>query len=263
MDDGPGRNRRRSRQGATLIHYHGGPITPETAALRAWAGRHAFVSFAHPTQIRLASTVCQSFALDNGAFTAWKAGVAVSDWSTYYAWTAEWLTHPACDFAVIPDVIGGSEMDNDRLLTEWPHGHRGVPVWHLNESIDRLVRLAEWPRVALGSTAEFNASTPSRCLDRLNEALPAICVDGRPITKLHGLRMLNPAITSQVPLTSGDSTNVARNIGMDKAWNGNYQPATRDARAVVLVERIESVATPGRLVERSSLPPTSLFEVVG
>ncbi|EJG4160400.1 hypothetical protein M9530_004977, partial [Escherichia coli] len=56
-----------------MIHYHGGPITPDTCAMRAWKGRHAFISFAHSGQINLAAEYCQSFALDNGAFTAWKA----------------------------------------------------------------------------------------------------------------------------------------------------------------------------------------------
>ena len=37
-----------------MIHYHGGPITPETCAIRAWSGRHAFVSFAAPAQVKLA-----------------------------------------------------------------------------------------------------------------------------------------------------------------------------------------------------------------
>lgn len=54
-----------------MIHYHGGPITPDTCALKAWKGRHAFISFANPGQLALASEVTQSFALDNGAFSFW------------------------------------------------------------------------------------------------------------------------------------------------------------------------------------------------
>lgn len=230
-----------------MIHYHGGPITPETCALRAWRGRHAFVSWAHPVQLELAASVCQSFALDNGAFSLWKSGTAV-DWDDYYGWCAIWLRHPACDWAVIPDVIEGSEAENDALVRAWPHGFAGVPVWHLNESIDRLVRLAEdWPRIALGSAAEYDVSRPSACLARLREALDPISVDGTPLVKLHGLRMLNPAITGKVPLSSADSTNVARNIGMDGAWRGSYAPATKETRTDVLVERIEAVQTPGRM----------------
>lgn len=228
-----------------MIHFHGGPITPETCALRAWSGRHAFVSFAEPRQIEVAASVCQSFALDNGAFSLWKSGTAV-DWAGYYEWAGTWLRHPACDFAIIPDVIEGTEAANDALVAQWPHGDRGVPVWHLNESPGRLARLAaRWSRVALGSAAEYDVSTPSNCLARLADVLPAICdASGFPRTRLHGLRMLNPDIVTRVPLASADSTNVARNIGIDAAWRGNYPPATKEARADVLVARIEQHQSP-------------------
>lgn len=231
-----------------MIHYHGGPITPESCALKAWERRHAFISWAHPHQIELAASICQSFALDNGAFSKWKSNTVV-DWNSYYEWTEEWLTHPACDWAVIPDVIGGTEAENDLLMSNWPHGTRGIPVWHMNESVERLVQLAEnWPRIAIGSAAEFDVSKPSAAVARLDFVLPFISKNGRPITKLHGLRMLNPYITEKIPLSSGDSTNVARNIKIDKAWVGGYQPKTKEARAMVLVERIESAETPDRLV---------------
>lgn len=231
-----------------MIHYHGGPITPESCARRAWQGRHAFVSYAHPAQIELAASVCQSFALDNGAFSLWKAGKA-TDWDGYYTWCDRWLAHPACDWAVIPDVIGGTEDENDELIEQWPHGERGVPVWHLNESPERLARLADgWPRVALGSAAEWDVRHPRKCLQRLAAVWWAVQrPDGSLKTKLHGLRMLAPEITQYVPLASGDSTNVAQNIGIDVRWRGSYPPATKETRADVLVERIEAAPTPAVL----------------
>jgi hypothetical protein len=198
-----------------------------------------------PVQIELAASVCQSFALDNGAFSMWRAGKP-TDWPAYYEWAGRWLQHPACDFAVIPDVIGGTEDENDALIDLWPHGDRGMPVWHLNESIARLARLVnDWPRVALGSAAEWDVRRPKKCLERIGQVFPHIVGHaGYPLAKLHGLRMLNPAITSKVPLASADSTNVARNIGIDSAWTGSYAPATKEARADVLVQRIESTPTP-------------------
>lgn len=228
-----------------MIHYHGGPITPETCTYRAWKGRHAFVSWADDRQLELAAGICQSFALDNGAFSLWRSGKPVN-WEDYYQWADHWLRHPACDFAIIPDVIEGTEAENDVLVRDWPHGHRGVPVWHLNESVDRLVALAaEWPRIALGSAAEFDVSSPRKCLARLAVALPPISdAEGTPLVKLHGLRMLNPKLVTRIPLASADSTNVARNIGIDKAWKGTYQPATNETRADVLVERIEQHQSP-------------------
>lgn len=240
-----------------MIHYHGGPITPETCAVRAWKGRHAFISWADKRQIQLAASICQSFALDNGAFSLWKSGITIN-WDDYYKWTEEWLAHPACDWAIIPDVIGGTEEENDALLKEWPHGHRGVPVWHLNESVERLQSLAdEWPRVALGSAAEYDVSSYKKCLDRIEFCLPSITKNDFLKTKLHGLRMLNPAITKCIPLSSADSTNVARNIGIDKKWKGTYMPSTKEARVDVLIDRIESLTTPHKTI----LPPYDWWEV--
>ncbi len=57
-----------------MIHYHGGPIWPQTAAHALWTRRHGLCSFARPEQTPLMSEVCQSFVLDNGAYTAWKRG---------------------------------------------------------------------------------------------------------------------------------------------------------------------------------------------
>lgn len=235
-----------------MIHYHGGPITPDTCAIRAWRGRHAFVSFAATQQMNLAAEYCQSFAFDNGAFSFWKAGRAV-DWLGFYVWVDTWRNHPGFDFAVIPDVIDGSEDENDRLLKDWPFPlWQSAAVWHVNESIERLVRLASsYPRVCIGSSGEYDVTKPTAFLAQMAEVLPAICdTAGRPICKLHGLRMLNPAIFSKLPLASADSTNVARNIGIDKAWRGTYQPASKETRAQILVERIEqfnSASTLGRI----------------
>lgn len=189
----------------------------------------------------LAAEHCQSFALDNGAFTFWKRGGGVC-WTDYYLWVLRWRTHPGFDFAVVPDVIDGSEEENDTLLAEWPFPrHQAAAVWHINESIDRLIRLAgEWPRVAIGSSGEFDVTKPEAFLMRAHEAISAI-LDGRrrPVCKLHGLRMLNPELFSRLPLASADSTNVARNIGLDAAWRGTYSPASKETRTSILVERIE------------------------
>ena len=225
-----------------MIHYHGGPITPDTCAIRAWKSRHAFISFAHPGQIGLASEHCQSFAIDNGAFSFWKAKKQ-TDWNNYYDFIKAWRTHPGFDFAVIPDVIEGSETENDKLLSEWGFAkHEGLAVWHTNESIDRLIRLAnEWPRVGIGSSGKYDAAKVQKLLARINEVLPYILDDyKRPICKLHGLRMLNPKIFTKLPLSSADSTNVARNIGIDLKWRGTYQPHSKETRTSILIERIES-----------------------
>lgn len=234
-----------------MIHYHGGPITPDTCAMKAWKARHAFISFAHSGQINLASEYCQSFALDNGAFTAWKAaGKNKIDWRDYYEFVARWKNHPGFDFAIIPDVIDGGEEENEALLDEWPHGEFfGAPVWHMNESDERFIRLCnEYPRVAIGSCGDYDVKRPNLAVARMKDLIRHV-VDqhGQPITKLHGLRMLNPLIFTKLPLASADSTNVARNIGIDKACSGAYAPASKETRAALMVERIESHNSPGSL----------------
>lgn len=235
-----------------MIHYHGGPITPDTCAIKAWRGRHAFISFAHAGQMNLAAEICQSFAIDNGAFTAWKAAGRKNliDWSGYYSFIEKWKNHPSFDFAIIPDVIDGGENENDELLNNWPHGKViGVPVWHMNESDDRFIRLCrEYPRVALGSCGEYDVKTPTKAVLRLKDLIRHVTDKfGQPTAKLHGLRMLSPLIFTRLPLASADSTNVARNIGIDKAWSGAYAPASKETRAALLVERIESYNSPGSL----------------
>lgn len=222
-----------------MIHYHGGPIWPEKAAVRVWSSRHSFVSFARPEQIEVAAGVCQSFALDNGAFSLWRAGKP-TDWPGYYAWCEQWLSHPGCDWAVIPDVIDGDEKANDDLIAEWPFKALGVPVWHMHETVERLVRLCgEWPRVALGSSGEFSKVGDVRWWRRIGDAMDAVCSGGRPAAKLHGLRMLNSDVFCRLPLSSADSTNVARNVSMDSAWRGTYTPASKETRGQILAERIE------------------------
>lgn len=225
-----------------MIHYHGLPITPATTARAAIHGGHAFVSFRHPDQLGLAIECCQSFAVDNGAFSAWKDANPITDWSEYYRWVEKIMFTPSFDWAVIPDVIDGDESQNDELLAEWPFTDYGVPVWHLHESVDRLYRLATaYPRVALGSSGVWSTIGSPSWWRRMDEALTEICTNGQPCTKLHGLRMLDPEIFSRLPLASADSTNIARNVGMDGAWRGTYTPPNKDARAQVMRQRIESV----------------------
>lgn len=232
-----------------MIHYHGLPITPATAAEVAVRAGHAFVSFAHPGQMGLAVAGCQSFALDNGAFSAWRAGRPTTDWAPYYEFAAAGRRQPACDFAVIPDVIDGSEADNDRLVDAWPLPQWfGAPVWHLHESLDRLSRLAEtWPRVCLGSSGDYAQVGTARWWRRMGHAMRTVCDDaGHPRCKLHGLRMLNPEIFRQFPFASADSTNIGQNIGIDSKWRGTYAPPTKEARVQLMRSRIESVNAPER-----------------
>lgn len=233
-----------------MIHYHGGPITPRSVAIQAWSRRHAMVSFANPQQIELAAEVCQSFALDNGAYPLFTGGSGDVDVVAYAKWVCNWSQHPGFDWCLIPDKIDGSEAQNDELIKNW-YEHvdtskvESVPVFHMHESLDRLHGLVvEWRRVAIGSSGEFWQVGSDKWWARMHELMGVACYrGGTPKCKLHGLRMLDPTIFSQLPLSSADSTNVARNIGIDVRWSGPYVPASKETRALVLIDRIEAHAS--------------------
>ncbi len=235
-----------------MIHYHGGPITPMPVGLACWKSRHAMVSYARDEQMALAAEICQSFALDNGAFAAWGNGQPFN-LHGYLRFAAKWWRHPGFDWALLPDVIDGTEEQNDELIDktlELMPLHRSywVPVWHLHESLLRLDRLSEqWPRVALGSSGDWSDPGSKGWWNRIAEAMEILCdKDGTPKVKIHGLRMMDPTIFSHVPFSSVDSTSVARNTGRDTKWKGPYEPLTETTRAMVLVDRIESHASANR-----------------
>lgn len=225
-----------------MIHYHGTPIggTRQDVA-RFLVGRHALVPYPRQDDMGAVAEFAQSFCLDNGAFSVWKRG-EVLDVDGYTKWAHEWSRHPGFDFALIPDVIDGTEQENDELLRRWPKGIHGVPVWHLHESLARLGWLARnWRTVALGSSGEFASPGTAAWWRRMNDAMRAICNDkGQPLCRLHGLRMLDPAIFSRLPLASADSTNAAVNSGSLDRF-GMYLPPTAAQRAAVIAERIESI----------------------
>ncbi|MFK8955681.1 hypothetical protein ACMWKM_21540, partial [Enterobacter sp. 01-M-01-SI-ECC] len=139
--------------------------------------------------------------------------------------------------------------------------------WHMSEPDERFIRLChEFPRVCIGSMGEYDAKRPRACRAKLRDLIRHVVdSNGYPITKLHGLRMLNKDIFTHIPLSSADSTNVARNIGIDKAWDKSaYAPASKETRAAVLVERIEAFNSASSLnydAEHDRFTPQLAFEV--
>jgi hypothetical protein len=192
------------------------------------------VSFANRQQEHLAFEKAQGIALDNGAFTLWKSGEKV-DFKAYLAWVRGWMRHPAFEWAIIPDIIDGTEYENAALIDAWPlPASISVPVWHMHESIAGLERMVRvFPRVAIGSSGPFAQIGTAPWWNRISEAMEVACdSDGMPRTKLHGLRQMDPEVFSVVPYHSVDSTNVARNIGIDSKWTGSYVPPSKDVRAL-------------------------------
>lgn len=215
---------------APVIHYHGTPLTP-IEALYSLAGRNFFVSHARPDDIRRVAAIASSFALDNGAFSKFKRGYA-TDWKAYYAFCEEWF-FPGT-WAVIPDVIDAGTQEQDALIREWPFGHRGAPVWHMDEPIHRLVRLTEeWPRVCIGSTAEYWVVMSEAWQRRMDEAWIELNKHHRFTPNIHMLRGMQLS-GERWPFASVDSTDVARN------WK------SRDLTALQMADRWDRVQCPGR-----------------
>jgi hypothetical protein len=190
------------------IHYHGTPITP-VSALYELRGRSFCVSHAAPQDVERCHQIGEGVMLDNGAFSAWRSGRA-TDWMGYYAWADKWLDYPTT-WAVIPDVIDGTEAQQDALIAQWPHGERGAPVWHLHESLDRLVGLTEeWPRVCFGSSGQYASVLSELWCQRVDAAWNAIARRHRRTPWVHMLRGM-ATVGRHWPFGSVDSTDIARN----------------------------------------------------
>jgi hypothetical protein len=216
-----------------VIHYHGTPITP-IAALYDVAGRHFCVSHAKPQDVKRVHMIGQTVMLDNGAYSKWKSKKA-TDWAAFYAWCEEWLSFPTT-WAVIPDEIDAGAQMQDALIREWPFGHRGAPVWHMDESVDRLLRLVdEWPRVCVGSTDEYAVVLSDPWCRRMEELWNAISRRGPFLPWLHMLRGMQLS-GMEYPFASVDSTDIAQN-------HHRLQNSPRS-----MADRWDALQTPGKWV---------------
>ena len=191
------------------IHYHGSPITPISGFMEL-VGCHFCVSYAAPGDIIRAHQYGQSVLLDNGAFSHWRLGKK-SNWPGYYQWADRWLDTPTT-WAIIPDIIDGDEQSQDDLVKEWPFGDKGWPVWHLHESIERLLRLLdEWPVVCFGSSEQYSKVLSSAWCRRMDHAWNEISKRHKRTPKTHMLRGMQCVSKGPWPFYSVDSTDVARN----------------------------------------------------
>lgn len=197
-----------------MIHYHGTPITPRSE-LRRLRGKSFCVSFANSGDIVWCHRNGQSVMLDNGAFSFWKKGQSSNSWGPYYNFAHYWLTYPTT-WAVIPDVIDGSESDNDRLIAEWFHEigsfKQSAPVWHLHESLSRLQTLTHLhDRVCFGSSGGYRVPNSPKWRERVYQAFDMLCNGtGHVPCWIHMLRGMQFSGT-EFPFSSVDSTDVARN----------------------------------------------------
>ncbi len=209
-----------------MIHYHGTPITPKER-LYELAGRNFCVSYAAPGDLRRCHELGQSVMLDNGAFSAWTQGRQV-DWAAWEEWATPWMEYHTT-WAVLPDSVDGGVEENDWLLREWtsafPH-NQVAPVWHLHESLSRLLDLVcDYDRVCFGSSGAYRVVGDDRWHARMAEAFNKITDRaGRVPVWTHMLRGMSLA-GSRYPFASVDSTDIARNH--NRAHNGARQMADR------------------------------------
>lgn len=233
------------------IHYHGGPIWGGDEIIKAcYRDGGALVSFARTEQIKKIALVKCDLVLDNGAFSTWnnakKKDLIVdwdSHWSGYYDFVGSWISR--IEWFLIPDVIGGDDGENDRLIESVPSwlAHKAVPVWHSESSIERFVSLCErFDRVAIGCMGKHRSIRSSSWVKRMNEAFSSIYIERNISVKIHGLRMLDGRALSQFPFDSADSTNVAINVPKDRV----RFPEVKDklARTAILRAAIEKVKPP-------------------
>lgn len=227
-----------------MIHYHGTPITP-IARLHEMAGRNFCVSYAAPNDLTRCHQIGQSVMLDNGAFTFWRRGVETSPewWGKYAEWVTPCLDYPTT-WATVPDVIDGTEEENDLLIFKWPKHlfKQSAPVWHMHESLDRLKYLCSaWDCVCIGSSGTYSDPSSSSWRYRMDEAWNALLpTGGKPPARVHMLRAMKQACEGDWPFASADSTNVAQNHH-------------RHASPVRIAEKWDAMQSPPRWVSREQL----------
>lgn len=228
-----------------MIHYHGTPIGgPRQDVARFIMGRHVLVPFARPDDLAVAMECAQSFIADNSAFSYWQAGAGRVDVDAYVDWLLTFYRHPGFEWALIPDIIDGTEDENYRWVRDWlrwGHAIKGVPVWHMHESLGYLDYMVKnFEIIAIGSSGRWATPGTEAWWNRMQEARSVVCdKHGRPRCKLHGLRMLDPEIFTRLPFHSADSTNAAVNCGSLSRF-GTYVPPTSAQRAAVIAARIEA-----------------------
>ncbi len=220
--------------GMEKITVYGLPLNP-MPALEQLRGGSFCVSYA--TRQKLGKQLDQAIELvgkvesnillvDNGAFSAHKAGVDTMNDEAYLNGFAEWANAitARCPqaFVVLPDVIGGTAEQNWQLACETmmmlDAGDRTMPVWHMHEPISYLLHLCEsFNYVAFGSSGEYWQVGTAKWHARVKEAFAAIekweaeCEGAYVRPRIHMMRA--QAMAHLYPFDSSDSVNVAMNHG--------------------------------------------------
>jgi hypothetical protein len=211
---------------------YGLPLNP-MPLLDELAGASFCVSFA--TRDKLGKELDRAIELvgkdgllivDNGSFSYHERGIDTRGeayLTEYEAWAGDILARCPNAVAVVPDVIGGTEAENAKLVREtllpW---ERAMPIWHMHESLDYLIWLCEaFEYVGFGSSGKFWKVGTPEWHARIAEAFAAIETweaesEGAYIRpRIHMMRAQSMA--HMYEFDSSDSTNVAVNHGRYRA----------------------------------------------
>lgn len=213
-----------------MIPYHGTPIGCLERNRSVLAERNLVLTWtsysrkikgertSEPTKSAVAHAgVAGNLLLDCGAFPYWRAqqrgqNPKPLDVPTVIEWYRQMIAIGRPTDVIIPDVIMGSEWENDKLIKSFPRDLRDKawPVWHTEDSLFRLIRLAwKFGRVCIGPMGAHSHVTGKAYTLRMVEAFNAITRDA-PGTKLHALRGLQLA-GGPFPFAQADSTDAGRN----------------------------------------------------
>lgn len=237
-------------------HYHGGPMWGRedlgngkivTCKEVLYKNSCALVSYHRMDQLKFVLDNARLVVFDNGAFSDWMKNDCVNRdsvwWAGYYAKVLS--IYSRIKWFLIPDVIEGSEEENDKLIESVPSSLRdkGVPVWHSVESLERLGRLCrEYDIVAIGLCGIHKKTMSKVAQARLEEVFRYIYLEQRIDVKIHGLRMLDGRVLGKFPFYSADSSFVAINVPKTKQQMKEVQ--CKLARTAIYKSKIESVIPP-------------------
>jgi hypothetical protein len=158
--------------------------------------------------------------VDNGAFSAFQAGVDTMNDEAYLQGFAKWANDIAdrCPQAVIvfPDVIDGTAEQNKALIIKsmgLVYADRAMPIWHMHEPIEQLLWMCQaFTYVGIGSSKQY-FGLGAEWHARIKEMFAAIDAweieTGFTRPRLHIMRAQKFA--HLYPFDSSDSTNVAVN----------------------------------------------------
>ena len=221
-----------------MIKYHGTPITPFDVFNKYMKDRNVLIPFPDKRDFNRAKEYANRIIIDNGAFSVWKKGINI-DWNDYYDWIETIIND--IDYFFIPDVINGTELENDELIKMFKDRYssnsiilkKAIPVWHIDESLCRLSDLiSNFSYIAFGSSGKYSTLGTKEWHSKVSEAM-SVCCDkiGKPKVKIHMLRCLNKNIFKHYPFYSGDSTTFAQN---HKKYYIKYKDTEIDGRIYLL-----------------------------